>query len=31
MFKDFEIKTFEHVSGISLNFQDNIWERQSTC
>ena len=23
--------TFQHVSGISLNYDDNIWERQSRC
>ena len=30
MFKDFKIKAFEHVSGISRNCDENIWERQST-
>ena len=31
MFKDFKIIAFEHVSGISRNSDENIWERQSTC
>ena len=30
MFRDFEIIAFEHVSGISGNCDENIWEREST-
>ena len=30
MFRDFEIIAFEHVSGISRNCDENIWEREST-
>ena len=31
MFRKFEIMAFEHVSGIFLNSDKNIWEQQSTC
>ena len=31
MFSVFEIIAFEHVSGISLNYDENIYGRQSTC
>ena len=31
MFTDFEIMAFEHVLGISRNYDENIWERHSTC
>ena len=31
IFRDFETMAFQHVSGISLNFDENIWKRQSTC
>ena len=27
----FEIMVFEHASGISLNYDGNTCERQSTC
>ena len=31
MFIVFEIMAFEHIWGISLNSEENTWERQSTC
>ena len=31
MFRVFQIMAFEHVSGISLNYDKQTCERQSTC
>ena len=31
MFRLFDIMAFQHVSGISVNYDKNIWKRQSMC
>ena len=31
MFPVFEIMAFEHVAGISFNYDENTCDRQSTC
>ena len=31
MFRVLKIVAFEHVSGISPNYDENRWERQSPC
>ena len=31
MFAAFKTMAFEHVAGNSLNYEENTFERQSTC